>query len=108
MARVSYRPKAEADIDEAFAWYAQQAGIDVAQRFFLAVYGAAHELPLGAETGSPSWQWVSTRLAGLRWRKVDATFWKWLIFYRASSEGIEVVRVLHGSRDIEVELRDEE
>lgn len=107
MALVSFRPKAEADIDEAFAWYVDKASIEVAQRFYFAVYIAAHQLPSEIVPGSPSYQWAAPKLAGLRWRKVDSTFWKWLLFYRVKADGIEVVRVLHGSRDIATELSGE-
>ena len=45
-------------------------------------------------------------LAGLRFLPVSR-FKKYLIFYRPIPGGIEVVRVLHGARDIESILADE-
>lgn len=46
------------------------------------------------------------RLQGLRSWGIRG-FESYLIFYRASDDGIEVVRVLHGARDVAAELGDE-
>lgn len=46
------------------------------------------------------------RLAGLRVWRVEG-FEKHLIFYRPAGDGIEIVRVLHGARDIDSILADE-
>jgi plasmid stabilization system protein ParE len=40
-------------------------------------------------------------LAGLRRFPLGAPFEKYLLFYQPSANGIEVVRVLYGSRDLE-------
>jgi len=40
-------------------------------------------------------------LAGMRWHSVR----KYLVFYIPRSDGIEVVRVLHGARDLEALFR---
>jgi len=34
-------------------------------------------------------------------------FWNYLIFYRATDAAIEIVRVLHGSRDMNTALRED-
>jgi toxin ParE1/3/4 len=39
-------------------------------------------------------------LRGLRWWRVKG-FKRYIIFYRPSLQGIEVLRVLHAARDIE-------
>jgi len=46
------------------------------------------------------WESSNPTLAGMRVWAIHK-FQNYLIFYRAVSEGIEVVRVLHGARDIE-------
>ncbi len=45
------------------------------------------------------WESNNPHLAGLRVWRVEG-FEKHLIFYRATDDGIEVVRVVHGARDI--------
>lgn len=49
--------------------------------------------------GEP-WPSADPRLAGLRVGRIEG-FENHLIFYRNDRPGIEIVRVLHGSRDIE-------
>jgi toxin ParE1/3/4 len=48
------------------------------------------------------------RLRELRRFPVSRPFEKHLIFYKPAAMGIDVVRVLHGARDIEAILADEE
>jgi plasmid stabilization system protein ParE len=44
--------------------------------------------------------WINERLRGLRRTLVRAPFQVYQVFYRVTDEEIEVLRVLHGSRDI--------
>jgi toxin ParE1/3/4 len=37
----------------------------------------------------------------MRWFPASPPFINYLIFYRPAKQGIEVVRVLHGARDVE-------
>jgi toxin ParE1/3/4 len=47
------------------------------------------------------------RLHGLRsWRMRG--FESWLVFYRVTEEAVEIVRVLHGARDLEAAFESEE
>ena len=46
------------------------------------------------------WESANPRLAGLRVWRIEG-FPKYLIFYRLVTGGIEIVRVLHGARDID-------
>ena len=81
------------------AVYLEERNPDAAMRFLAAVedtLAALAELPeIGVERpfGDP-------RLAGLRMLPVHG-FEKHLIFYRPTEDGVEIVRVLHGARDIE-------
>jgi toxin ParE1/3/4 len=43
---------------------------------------------------------LNPRLAGLRVGRVEG-FEKHLIFYRPGDDGVEIIRVLHGARDID-------
>jgi toxin ParE1/3/4 len=102
MALVSYRPQAELDLEVAFAWYFEHAGLEVGQRFYGAVFSTVRSLSETPGIGSRRWQWVSPKLTDVLVWKVRE--FKKLIFYRPTIEGIEVVRVLHGARDIGSEL----
>ena len=72
-----------AAVEETLAAVADAPGIGIARRY-----------------GDP-------RLAGLRMLRVRG-FRKYLLFYREAPEGIELVRVLHGARDIEAVLGEED
>ena len=102
-------PAADRDVDEQAAYLAQEASLETAFRFYDQVFAtleALCDMPgIGErrESGNP-------RLEGLRVWRVDG-FEKHLIFYREAANGIDVIRVLHGARDIarilEVESPDE-
>jgi toxin ParE1/3/4 len=40
------------------------------------------------------------RLSGMRVRRIDG-FENHLVFYRSAADGIEIVRVIHGVRDVD-------
>jgi toxin ParE1/3/4 len=69
-----------------------------AERFFDAVEGTLQTLSQMPGMGAPR-DFASRRLKGMRMMPVDG-FEKHLIFYMPVENGIEVVRVLHASRDI--------
>ncbi|QEH35446.1 Plasmid stabilization system protein [Aquisphaera giovannonii] len=46
-------------------------------------------------------------LAGLRYAPISARYRKYVAFYRPIPDGIEVIRVLHGARDIRTALAEE-
>ena len=46
------------------------------------------------------WESTKPRLDGLRVSRIER-FEKHLLFYRLADDGIEIVRVLHGARDID-------
>ncbi len=93
-------PRADADVDEAAEYYSQKAGLEVALRFFSAVQQVYEFIRTNPEAGSPA-QYERQRLAGMR-RCLVSGFGNYLVFYRLSGEWVEIVRVLHGARDIEV------
>ena len=45
-------------------------------------------------------EFSNARLRGLRSWRIRG-FEHWLVFYRVTDEAVEVVRVLHGARDLE-------
>jgi len=99
------RLKVRQDLVDTFRYYAREAGFRVAQRFF-----AQAEATFARLAGTPG---MGTRyehdhpaLADLRFFPVSR-FRKYLVFYRPVADGIEVVRVLHGARDIHAILAEE-
>ena len=90
-------PTADRDLDDQADYLASEASLETALRFYDAAvtFGKLAGMPgMGErrESGNP-------RLADLRIWRIEG-FEKHLIFYRPVEDGIEIVRVLHGARDI--------
>lgn len=97
--RVFFRPEAERDLDEQAEYIASERSIDAALKF----YEAAEEtlaLILAHPRLGVARRFRNPLLVGLRVCVVSG-FEKHLIFYRPAKGGIEVIRVLHGARDID-------
>jgi len=99
------RPAAQCDIDEHAAYIAQDSSA-AGRRFLHAVREVFQDLlrmpKLGRTRESPH-----PRLAGVRVQIVPG-FRKYLIFYRPVGEGIEILHVFHGARDIKSILDDQD
>jgi toxin ParE1/3/4 len=103
--RVRITPQAERDIDNEVVYLATESDVSVGFCFFDAVHATFQALldmpgmgkvrPVGNPCIADIRQWV---VSG---------FGKYLIFYRIVSDGIEIIRVLHGARDIDRILEDE-
>lgn len=92
-------PGADRDLDDQADYLARAASLDTALRFYDAArttFERITELPSLGERRESS----DPRLSGLRVWRVQG-FEKHLIFYRPIEGGIEIVRVLHGARDID-------
>lgn len=94
-------PAAIADLLDHFSYLAQQSP-DLGQRFLDEVAASYELLALTPELGAiyPS---NHPRLGNIRVWSVKG-FAKYLIFYFANERTVEVVRVLHGARDLDVIL----
>jgi toxin ParE1/3/4 len=103
--RIVIRPRASQDIDEHFAYIAQNNS-DAALRFFDAVRQTFAKLAQMSGMGRPS-PVTNPGLEGLRKWSVKG-FEKHLIFYLSFDDYIEIVRILHAARDIEAILEQEE
>ena len=103
--RYVLRPKADKDLDDQ-AWYlANHASPDVGHRFLL----AAHEtFSLLATQPRMGWHCRIKHpdLESLRFFRV-AGFERVLVLYRPLLEGVEILRVVHGTRYLESLLRRE-
>ena len=103
--RYVVRPKADRDLDDQAYYLADVASPEVGHRFLI----AAHEVfSLLASQPEMGWRLKSNRrvLASLRVFRIPG-FDKVLVLYQPRAEGIEIVRVVHGSRNLQALLRRE-
>jgi toxin ParE1/3/4 len=101
MKPVHIRPRADAEIDS-LADYIAVDNLDAAMRFLDAVQKAF--AMIGEQPGIGSMRYAHLpMLEGLRLWPVPG-FERHLIFYVERTDYIDVLRVLHGSRDITVAL----
>ncbi len=92
------RPEAQQDLIDIYRYIARQAGFGSARRFLASADATFHRLAGLPNSGTP-FEPDEPRLAGLRYLPISR-FRKFLAFYRPTADGIEVLRVLHGSRDL--------
>lgn len=97
MPTVYQRAAARRDLVEQFVYLAEQAGLDMAERFLTNAEASFNDLALQPMIGAPLILQHPT-LAGIRkWRIKD--FDNHLIFYLPHADGESIVRVLHAARD---------
>jgi len=97
--RLTLRPRAWRDITEHLAYLEDQEGLELAERMLGALQFSFAELANMPKIGSPC-SFKAPSLRSLRrWPVKD--FENWLIFYLTTRRGVEIIRVLHGSRDID-------
>ena len=105
MRRIRIRPQAERDLDDLVAYIARD-NRDAAFRFLDAARRTFEQLAATPDLGI-LWNFAHPSLADVRaWR--IGRFRNYLIFYRALEDAIEVIRILHGARDIESLFQAEE
>ena len=97
--RVRIRPQALRDLTEQGAYLAENAGLETALRFYEAAEETFRLLAAHPEMGRAR-EFRNPRLAGVRMCLIKG-FGKHLIFSRRTKDGVEIVRVMHGARDIE-------
>ncbi len=100
---VTKRTQAERDLEESFVYIGEE-NLDAGVRFLVAAEESIEFVAKMPHIGSPR-EFRSSRLRNVRVWPVKG-FEDYLIFYRPTDDGIEVMRVLHGKRDIE-EIFDE-
>lgn len=98
MPRLVVNDDANQDLAEIADYYAAAANLDVSIRFLYALRTEFAALLRHPGIGAPR-DFPNSRYAGMRSWSVKG-FEKILIFYRPTPEGIEVLRILHGTRDL--------
>ncbi len=98
------RPRAQKDLDD-LAYYIAQDNPSAGFRFYEAAEKAFRQL-LDMPGMGGTWASPNPRLVGLRVWPIRG-FENHLVFYRPNEEGIEIVRVLHGFRDLDRILESE-
>jgi toxin ParE1/3/4 len=88
-----------------FRYYAREAGLRVAERFFAQAEATFTRLASMPGMGA-HYDHDHPALAELRYFPVSR-FPKYIVFYRPATDGIQIVRVLHGARDIHGILAEE-
>ncbi len=100
---VVVRPRAQDDIDDAIDHYLGEADIRVAERFAEAILQALDLLGRNPRIGAPRDDFA---LPGLRCWGLRP--WPQLLFYADGPSAVDVIRVLHGARDIPGSLAEPE
>src|SRR3954451_4638902 len=98
MSRTIRRPRARADIEEQ-AFRIADDDPEAARRF-LAEVERTLELLAGMPGMGAARPRLSPALRSLRMFPVGGGFDSYLLFYRPIKDGIELIRVLHGMRDV--------
>ena len=96
--RILRRPRVKADLAGHYAFIARDK-VEPAERFLreaqVAFERLAHMPGLGR-----TWESPDPRLDGVRVYPLPHGFRNYLVFYKPVPEGIEVMAVLHGARDL--------
>lgn len=100
--RYLIRPRADQDLDDQAYYLATESSPEVGHRFLI----AAHET-FGPLSTQPGMGWhcrlKHPSLTSLRVFRVVG-FQKILVIYRPMRDGVEILRVMHGSRNLEALL----
>lgn len=75
---------------------------DTARRFLVALDDTIKFIAEFPDLGNP-WEWSDKRNSNVRFRLVKR-FKKYLVLYRRLEDHVVILRVFHGSQDIESEL----
>jgi len=104
MAKFTVSPEAREDLDQIHA-YISEGNPEAADRVLEAAISTFATLAKMPGMGR-SRIFTHSELSGLRSFRVDG-FRDFLIFYRPGDDGVEVVRVLHGARDLDALFSDD-
>lgn len=91
------KPQAERDIEECFVFIGEE-NLDVAVHFLVAVEDSIELLRKNPFLGNIR-EFQNSRISNIRMTLVKG-FHNYQIYYTVGKEVVEIVRVLHGSRDL--------
>ncbi|WP_035068258.1 type II toxin-antitoxin system RelE/ParE family toxin [Nitratidesulfovibrio termitidis] len=94
-----FSPLAEADIEEIWLYTFRQWSLEQANDYHNGIMAAI----AGLASGSRVWQRVAAREG----------YWKYkvgmhVVYFRASDEYLDVIRILHGRMDVDMHLQEQE
>jgi plasmid stabilization system protein ParE len=92
-------PLFHADVTGQFEWYFDEAGEELAWRFFKTVDATLFKLSRQPDLGRVR-HFRNPLLRGLCSIQVEKPFQKILIFYRHSAAELSAERLMHGARDL--------
>ena len=101
--KFAFRPQVIRDLID-LATYIAENNLDSSDRFLYAAEETFKQLGQMPKLGKQC-QFKNSRLQNVRQIAVKG-FRKYLIFYQITTGEVEIIRVLHGSRDIETILGD--
>jgi plasmid stabilization system protein ParE len=104
--RITKRPRAKRDLIDHFAYLVEHASPEEAHRFLRAI-DAALELLVGMPEMGARWHSSLPRLSGVR-RWIPRGYKNYLLLYRPTRTGIELLHVYYSARDIPALLADED
>jgi plasmid stabilization system protein ParE len=90
--------RAEQDMTLQHQWYLENASVEVAERYLMAVDQTIQRLAVHPELGL-SCHFQSMELARIRSLQAARPFDKHLVFYQIG-EQLSIERIMHGSRDL--------
>ena len=102
-ARYVLRPRTERDLDAQALYYASEAGSELGHRFLVAAHETIANLAIHPRMGWPS-RLERASLKELRIFRVKG-FEKILILYLPLPNGVEILRVVHGSQNLQALIR---
>ena len=88
-----------ADFEKQFAWYVEQAGAELAWRFYHALEESLRKISSQPDLGRPR-HFRDPKLQYLRSYQVERPFGKLLIFYPIEGNALQAIRLMHGARDL--------
>ncbi len=102
--RLEYAPWFDADVHLRMAWYADQEGPALAERFLDAVEESVRRLASNPQIGHRPFP-KDPDLAELHAILVKRPFNKHILYYRFNGEALLLERLIHGARDLPRRLR---
>lgn len=104
MSEIQKRPLVIRDLIQ-IATYLAQDNLDASDRFLGAVEETFKQLAQMPQIGKLS-DFSHPSLVDVRQQAVKG-FRKYLVFYRPMEKGVEILRIIHGARDVEALLEEE-